>query len=139
MFIAHQILSTIAMPMFAAFLAFLVMSPNRARWTLTEIPYFPIQIVVALLTAFVIGQFANHYLMRWVWIIPTLILLSSIGLSSLPLPARLDYFFGYGCRPENRCVGQLIFTLPFYSAVSYSMGGRLAGLIRLRKRTAVVQ
>jgi hypothetical protein len=124
--------------MFTAFLPFLVMSPNRARWTLAEIPYFPIQIVVALLTAFVIGQFANHYLMQWVWIIPALTLLSSIGLSSLPLPARLDYFFGYGCRPENRCVGQLIFTLPFHSAMSYSIGGYLSSLVRLRKSIAVV-
>jgi len=36
------------------------------------------------------------------------------------------HYFGWGCRPKERCIDQLVITMPFYASVAYSLGARLS-------------
>jgi len=130
----HQLLSTVGIPVLAALFTFAVSSPARARWVLTETPYFPVQIGVALFMGLVLPRFLRHWLMRWVWVLPFTILCVSFILTPLPLVGRFERYFGWGCRPELRCFVQLAVTLPFYTAVSYSVAAFLRSAIERRKQ-----
>ena len=96
---------------------------------LTEIPYFPIQIALAFVMGFVLPRFLRHWLMKWIWVLPLLILCISFILTPLPLVGRLERYFGWGCRPEVGCFVQLAVTLPFYTAASYSLAAFLRNTI----------
>jgi hypothetical protein len=122
----HQIISTVGVLVLAGFLTFTTSSASRARWILTETPYFPVQIGLAFFIGFVLRRYLRHQVMQWVWVLPFLILFVSFVLTPLPLVGRLDRFFGRGCRPELGCFVQLAVTLPFYTAVSYSLSAFLS-------------
>lgn len=121
----HQIMSSLGVPVLAGFLTFAITSVSRARWILTETPYFPVQIGLAFVIGFVLQRYLGHRVMQWVWVLPFLILSVSFVQTPLPFVARLDRYFGWGCRPELRCFVQLAVTLPFYAAVSYSLAAFL--------------
>jgi hypothetical protein len=128
LFPLHQILSTIGVLALAGLLTF-VFSPSQwARWILTETPYFPIQIALAFVIGLALPRFLRHWLMKWVWVLPFLILCISFTLTPLSVPGKLERFFGWGCRPELGCFVQLAVTLPFYTAASYSVAAFLRGL-----------
>jgi hypothetical protein len=116
-------------------------------WTITVhqlggvlmgLPYFPVHVGLALVLGWSLGAWLQHRSMEWVWIIPFLVLsyeivtfspLKPLGFKPdwyLSSPSRVSRFFGWGCRPENRCLEQLIFTMPFYGALAYSVGAYLA-------------
>ena len=81
----HQLLSTVGVPVLGAFLTFTVSPPSEARWILTETPYFPVQIALALVIGFGLPRFLRHWLMEWVWALPFSILCVSFILTPLPL------------------------------------------------------
>lgn len=116
----HETLSTLGVLALAGFLTFFFLPSQRASWILTEIPYFPVQIPLAFLIGLVLPRFLRHWLMKWVWVLPFLILCVSFVLTPLPIAGRINHFLGWGCRPELRCFDQLAVTLPFYTAASYS-------------------
>ena len=101
---------------------------------LTENPYYPVQLVVGLVLGWINGYRLQSRLIRWVWLLPFCLLsLAFVALStvsSLAFQARLSHFFGYGCRPEDRCSDQLAITLPFYAATAYSVGAIFAQTLR---------
>lgn len=102
----------------------------------TETPYFPVQVLFALFLGWLIASSVRHKSMLWVWVLPLAILIYSfikIPISVFEstsvlseLEARLSHFFGWGCRPLQHCLDQVVFTLPFYSSLSYSLGAVLA-------------
>lgn len=130
----HQVLSTIGVLALAGVLTFVFTSSPRARGILTETPYFPVQIILAFFMGLVLPRFLRHWLMKWVWVLPFLILCVSFVLTPLPTVTKLDRFFGWGCRPEFGCFVQLAVTLPFYTAVSYSVAALLRAAIQGRKQ-----
>lgn len=104
-------------------------------WILTETPYFPVQIALGLYFGWMMGRRLRQKSMVWIWILPGLILLyavlavptltprltSVLGYSASPL----SHYFGWGCQPKNRCLDQVLITMPFYASVAYSIGGWL--------------
>jgi len=125
-FPVHQIVSTVGILLLAGFLTFAVSSPSRARWLLTETPYFPVQIGLAFFVGFILQRYLRHRVMQWVWVLPLSVLCVSFGLLHLPVGARIEHYFGTSCRPEFRCFDQLAITLPFYTSVSYSLAAFLS-------------
>jgi|SRR5581483_3458467 len=134
----HQIISTLGVIVLAGFLAFTTSSASRARLILTETPYFPVQIGLAFVIGFALQRCLRHRIMRWVWVLPSLILLVSFVLTPLSFVGRLQHYFGRGCKPEFRCFVQLSVTLPFYAAASYSLAAFLSSRFykRLRQHEA---
>lgn len=128
----HQLLSIVGVPALSAVLLFAVTSPSRARWTLTETPFFPVQILVALVLATVLQRILRHRTMEWVWVLPLLVLGVSFVVSPFPFSTRLNRYFGSGCRPELRCFIQLAITLPLYSSIAYSLGAFLSRKLQRR-------
>lgn len=105
----------------------------------TGTPYFPIQIALALLLGLLMGRHSRHRTITWVWAIPLAFLLYALVAIPTFIPtltpralqagigeSRLSHYFGWGCRPVEHCVDQEIATLPFYVALSYSLGAFLA-------------
>ncbi|HEY2460330.1 MAG TPA: hypothetical protein VGI16_05965 [Candidatus Acidoferrum sp.] len=102
----------------------------------TRTPYFPVQIIFALIIGALLGLSVRHRSMLWVWVLPLAALCYAFFTAphsvmetksiSLLLQLRLSHFFGGGCRPSDRCLDQLLVTLPFYSSLSYSVGALLA-------------
>jgi hypothetical protein len=105
---------------------------------LTETPYFPVQVLFGLFLGWLLARFLPHRSMLWVWIVPLGVLCCAViafpwtgqltipqyaGLSS---SSRFAHFFGWGCSPRNRCLDQLMITMPLYSASAYSLGAWLA-------------
>jgi len=129
----HQILSTIGVLALAGLLTFIVSPPPRARWILTETPYFPVQIALAFLIGLVLPRFLRHWLMQWVWVLPFSILCVSFIATPLPLAGRFERYFGWGCRPELGCFVQLAVTLPFYAAASYALAAFLRSTIQKQR------
>jgi hypothetical protein len=130
----HQIISTLGVMVLAGFLAFATSSASRARWILTETPYFPVQIGLAFVIGVALQRCLRHRIMQWVWVLPSLILLVSFILTPLPFVGRLQHYFGRGCKLEFRCFVQLSVTLPFYAAASYSLAAFLSRILHRRLR-----
>lgn len=128
----HQIISTLGVIVLASLLTFSTSSVPQARWILTETPYFPVQIGLALVVGFVLQRYLQHRVMLWVWLLPSLVLIISFVLTPLPFVGRLERYFGRGCRPEFRCFDQLAVTLPFYAAASYSLAALLSRALQRR-------
>jgi hypothetical protein len=142
-FLMHQLISTEGVVVFAAILGTTVFEilrqvglPVQTRfvhWILTETPYFPVQIGLGFLWGWLLGRRFRHKSMVWVWILPAVLLTyvvaevrtitpdltSVLGQSANPF----SHYFGWGCQPKNRCLDQILITLPFYSAIAYSLGG----------------
>jgi hypothetical protein len=104
--------------------------------TMTETPYFPVQIVFALALGWLLGRSLRHRSMLWVWVLPLAVLCYAMIAIRLPMAERasvlsgsfpghtlLSHFFGRGCRPANHCFDQVLITLPFYTSLAYSVGG----------------
>lgn len=125
----HQIMSTVGVLVLAGLLTFAISTPSRARQILTETPYFPVQVGVSFVVGFTLRRFLHHRMMQWVWLLPFVILTVSFLLTPLPFVGRLDRYFNGGCKPEFRCFVQLAVTLPFYTAVSYSLAAFLSSTL----------
>lgn len=114
--------------------------PQRTLYSIvSEMPYFPVQICFALILGWLLGRVLRHRSMVWVWVLPLATLgfslvkgtvLTSEWTSVLARPgfsqSRLSHYFGWGCRPADRCLDQLLITMPFYSSLAYSVGAVLA-------------
>jgi hypothetical protein len=154
-FSLHQILGTWGIPVFAYYLGYSIFETIRRvggnppfhylYWVLTETPYFPVQISLGLWFGWTLNRRLGHRAMVWVWVLPFLILTCAL-LAYPTLTIRyqsviervskegssLSFYFGWGCQPKNRCLDQLVTTMPFYTAAAYSIGAALA-----RKSTRV--
>lgn len=70
--------------------------PRKTFYSIvSESPYFPIQIIFAMILGWLLGRVLRHRSMVWVWV-------------------------------ADRCLDQLVVTLPFYSSLTYSLGATLA-------------
>jgi hypothetical protein len=130
----HQVVSTIGVLVAAGFLAFATSTSSQARSILTDHPYFPVQVSLAFAAGFLLRRYLRHEVMRWVWVLPSLIVLVVLALTPLPVGERIGRLFGTSCKPELGCFDQLAVTLPFYTAISYSLAAFLSGLLQKRVR-----
>lgn len=117
-------------PAAAAFVTLSNVAPRAAHWILTETPFFPIQILLGLVVGFWLSRRFGHRVMLWTWTVPALVLIAAIlflppDFSSGEL-THGERFFGWSCLPQNHCIDQLVVTMPFYSAVAYSVGAFVA-------------
>ncbi len=149
-FVMHQFIGSWGVAAAATFLvyfSFEILRPLNPRmftshnssWLLTDLPYFPMQIVLGLWSGWSFGRRFQHRAMLWAWILPfaflcyALLAIPTMTPDFVPLilqagvgQSRLSHYFGWGCRPEDRCLDQLGITMPFYVSVSYSIGALLA-------------
>lgn len=147
-FLLHQIVGTVGMIALAGLLVSASINLFRLLgWPipgyhlsriLTESPYFPIQVTLALIFGWLLSRRFGHRGMVWVWVIPAaflgyLIVALPTSAAALASSSRLSHFFGRGCRVENHCFDQLGATLPFYVSVAYSLAAVIA---RKMQRTA---
>ena len=150
-FLLHQILATVGVLLTALAMVY-TFSPVvrsldpafRPSWLLTETHFFPVQIVVGLASGYRIRLQSRTDVGLYVWILPLIILIAGICSSSPPdsiaisaerlgVPveylgestSRLSHFFGTTCDPQKKCLDQMSFTLPFYTAAAYSTGSLL--------------
>jgi hypothetical protein len=148
-FICHQLLGAWGIAFLAAFGLFSLfdMLPDAAglkpsvhtlHWLLTENPFYPVQIVTGLYFGWFLGRRFPHKSMLWVWILPLLVLAYSFLAGPVVSPwasplirpeslrGRLGFYFGWGCQPRDRCIDQLLLTMPFYTSAAYSFEALLA-------------
>jgi hypothetical protein len=158
MFLMHQFMGTWGVPIFTAFALTSAFDwldnfgghvlMGYVRWILTQNPYYPAQITIGLYLGWILGRRLKHRSMVWVWIIPLAILCYAVLTTPILVPewtsvlaqpsirrSRFSYYFGWGCRPADHCLDQLVITMPFYSSVAYSLGAVLAQKMA-RKGTA---
>ena len=106
-------------------------------FVLSENPYFPVQIIFGLILGWLLGRVLRHRSMVWVWVLPLAILCYHVATASVLIPAsvltrpgigqsRFSHYFGWGCRPADQCLDQLLITMPFYASLAYSLGAVLA-------------
>lgn len=146
-FLFHQFIGMYGIPFTAPlvfslvfkFLALLGRSySNRAFYSIvSERPYFPVQITFAVVLGWLLGRALRHRSMVWVWVLPFLILCYSVARTTVLIPtsvlarpesiqSRISHYFGSGCQPADRCLDQLLITMPFYASAAYSIGAALA-------------
>jgi hypothetical protein len=91
-----------------------------------SLPYFPLQILMGLITGY-LGQLKlRSKAARWIWLVPLAVLVIQffsldVSVFESSLLVRVDHFFGSACRPPA-CFDQIRYTAPFYTAVAYSIG-----------------
>lgn len=145
-FAFHQMLGTWGIAFFAYYLGSSIFellgvlgrtySMRSLHWILTETPFFPVQVILGLYFGWLLGRRFKYRAMLWVWIIPALILCYAVVAVPTLTPQAtsvlaqtggpLSHYFGWGCQPKDRCLDQLLITMPFYVAVAYSIGAWLA-------------
>jgi hypothetical protein len=149
--VGHQLMGTVGVVVLAAFMTFSFcslagqwsswFSSRRASWMLTEVPGFPVQILVGINAGVLLGRHLGGRASRWVWVLPTVSLCLAmysfrVRVWSVILHAGTEsvfsYFFGYGCRVSDRCFDQLLTTLPFLSSSGYAVGTIVAEKFRNR-------
>lgn len=106
-------------------------SMRSLHWILTETPFFPVQIALGLYFGWMLSHRLKHRSMLWIWVIPALLLgYCVVAIPSLTVaPASvlmrsenpISHYFGWACKPKDHCIDQVIVTLPFYTAVAYSI------------------
>jgi Na+-transporting methylmalonyl-CoA/oxaloacetate decarboxylase beta subunit len=147
-FVVHQLVATLLIPIATPFLLAVCSDAVRIlghavtsrdlHRILTETPYFPVQVTLAILLGWSLSMWLRHSAMQWVWVLPLIVLCVGSfvvpGVSGLSVGARLAHFFGRGCRPEDRCFDQLVLTMPFYTSAAYSIGAFLA--LKMSRRHA---
>jgi hypothetical protein len=156
-FALHQFIGTWGIAFLAAFGLFelfdllATISPWKAsvrfvHWILTENPFYPVQIVAGLYFGWLLGRRLQHRCMLWIWIFPLAILAYAFAATPLVSPyasvllrpdsvqARVSFYFGWGCQPRERCIDQLLITMPFYASVAYSFGALLARKASVKAR-----
>jgi len=148
-FALHQVIGTWGIAVFAAiglsetFDLLATISPWKpsvrfVHWILTENPFYPAQIIAGLYFGWLLGRRLQDRCMIWIWILPLAILAYAFATTPLVSPyasvllrpdsvqARFSFYFGWGCKPRERCIDQLLITMPFYASVAYSLGALLA-------------
>jgi hypothetical protein len=112
--------------------------PQRKFYAIvSELPYFSVQIIFALILGWLLGRVLRHRSIVWVWMLPLAILCYSVASAKVLNPtsvlaspgigqSRFSHYFGWGCRPADRCLDELLITMPFYSSLAYSLGAALA-------------
>jgi hypothetical protein len=118
---------------------------DQLHWVITGTPYYPVQIALALLLGLGLGRMFRHRTMLWVWVLPAVVLCIAIVFFRergqdvvwmspvISSSSVLSHFFGWGCQPRLRCIDQLIYTLPLYSSLFYSLGSLLARRLSARR------
>jgi hypothetical protein len=150
-FLLHQFLSTAALFVGSPIIVFSItavlhvwrpeITSHTASRVLTTIPEFPIQTMLAFLFGFWLFKWTGQKAALWVWVIPAigmLILLVHGPVAEYGLHNGANvfsHFFGNGCKPGDRCLDQIIFTLPFCTSVAYSLGAAFA---RFQKKAGMV-
>jgi len=111
---------------------------HPVHWVLTENPFYPVQILTGLYFGWFLSRRFPHRSMLWVWILPLLLLAYSFLAGPVISPwasplirpeslrGKFGFYFGWGCRPRERCIDQLLLTMPFYASAAYSFGALLA-------------
>jgi hypothetical protein len=161
-FATHQLVGTWGVAIAAApltFVSFEILRPlnprlfvsHNAHVLLTELAYFPMQMALALWSGWSFSRRFHHRSMLWVWVLPFLILCYVVAAVPTLTPdliftsvlakanrnqSPLFHYVGPGCRIENRCLDQVLITMPFYASVSYSLGALLARRLGTRVRPA---
>jgi hypothetical protein len=148
-FLMHQVLgswgvaflTTLTFNLFLMCLGVFGSSPSGMRIyrLLTNTPYFPMQVVMGMYAGWLLGRRLRHRSMQWSWVLPLIVLcyavfeiptissaFTSVLLESGVNQSRWSHYFGWGCRPKDRCFDQLFFTMPFYASVGYSIGALVA-------------
>ena len=138
-FFGHLTISTLGVGMTAAMLFYAfkpVLSPFLSPFALRHnlalmIPFFPIQSIVALVVGFAVarkkGGFRGHGSARWVWVVPTLLLVFSLVSyqpNSVMMESRWHHFFWSPLLESRR--HQLDTTLLFMMSIAYALGTSLA-------------
>ena len=112
--------------------------PRKTFYSIvSKLPYFPVQIIFALILGLLLGRALRHRSIVWVWVLPLAVLCYSLVTARVLIPtsvlarpgvfqSRLSYYFGPGCQPAAHCLDQLLVTMPFYSSLAYSLGAFLA-------------
>ena len=94
-------------------------------------PQFPVQVAVGLVVGYALSRRFDGLLTPWVWTLPLLVLLVRFflftpGIFEGAWKARIDHFFGDGCRPlPLYCFDQMTYTAPLYTSLAYSLGAWL--------------
>ena len=145
-FVLHQIMATYGVALLASYLGTIAFdlissfyrpfSMRSIHWILTETPYFPVQICFGLYCGWFVGHRVPQKFMTRVWVLPAVLLSYCVSFVPTINPrltsmlyrteGPLSHYFGWGCNPQNRCLDQILVTLPFYVAVAYSVGAWLA-------------
>ena len=136
LFALHQLISTIGVIVLSGVLCFDVfallhvanplLNATRASWLLTEVPGFPVQILIGLLIGFLSAKVTRSRSLLLVWIVPLLFLCFGALIVVRSTPSILSYLFGSTCKPAEHCFDQLLFTLPFLASLGYTAGATLA-------------
>jgi hypothetical protein len=112
--------------------------PKKTFYSIvSELPYFPVQIIFALILGLLLGRALRHRSIVWVWVLPLVILCYSLVTARVLIPtsvlarpgvfqSRFSHYFGSGCQPAAHCLDQLLVTMPFYSSLAYSVGAFLS-------------
>jgi hypothetical protein len=149
-FVGHEFMATLGVGISAAFVtdfSFATLRPLGSRlfssynasWLVTELPYFPMQIILGLWLGWSFRRRFQHHSMLWVWVLPFLILCYAVIAGPIIMLhpdsiiaqagggfSPLSHYFGRGCDPRDLCLDQLMFTMPFYASVAYALGALLA-------------
>jgi hypothetical protein len=103
------------------------------QWVLSGTPYYPLQIAVGLYIGWALYRRFQHRAMFYVWILPFVILCYAIltfapqSVLVRPGQTSISHYFGWDCLAgRDRCLDQLVTTMPFYGALAYSIGAGLA-------------
>lgn len=144
--IAHTVIGTAGVPILTAVLTFPAVgiashfvpgtTPKLPNVLLTEVPGFPLQVVIGLALGYLVWRLAKQRAAFWAWVPPVAILLAMIlrsassaeratGVLQLPI-VSFEHFFGAGCRLAQHCFDQVIYALPTVAAISYSLGAFVA-------------
>jgi hypothetical protein len=100
-FVMHQFIGTWGVAIIVPFMvaeSFAMLQPisprlfnsHEVHWVATELPYFPMQIVVGLWVGWSLGRRLNHRSMLWVWVLPLLILCFAVAALPTLTPDQLS-------------------------------------------------
>lgn len=134
-FVMHVLVSTVGVIVLSGFLLFGAFSLLRifnpsistvvARHLLTEVPLFPVQIVVGALLGFFVGRYMSRTVLKALLCVPVFLLICGVLIGYREGVSLVSHFLGYGCTVAGRCFDQFLITLPALTCLAYACGASI--------------
>jgi len=146
LFVAHQFIAPFSIVFVSlAFTDLILTFPQitghvvfaaRLRHAITQGPFFPMHIILAICMGWYLSQLFGNPEMLWVWVVPLCAMCYLVATNTSVLAGLRVYapkagqtawahYFGWGCLPDNACPDQNSTTLLLYVCCAYAVGAAI--------------
>ena len=134
--VVHQFIGLVGIPVLSAFVIFTLCSIARGLnlaflqylegSLLTQIPVYPVQASIGLLTGFVLGRYSQRRIILWIWVLPLILFCLALIFEPMNGSAVFGPYYFSETHHESTLLGRLSWSILFIPSAAYALGAKIA-------------